>query len=903
MQQSDEPTAEHPPIGPGDVPSPPVRRRHHPLLFLIGFLIVVLVIGGAAAAIWSLYSDTRWRADARDDADGVALAIRGHSLDTGQRPRPVDAVASNPDTDQTLIADLPYADEIPSGVARFRLSTAGSLSVLTASQALCSGVTMDLDKAGVRPSGAFGCGDPLPPPQPTGLTATPRDESVILDWTMPPGPVEDFIVQVSSDGGENWRVVEDGASARTDALVRSLTNGNDYRFSVAAVNLISESRPAFASAAPFTHPSEPRDVRAEGGMDAVVTWQPPLDDGGRPVTGYLVTGNPSGSCFVPATETRCEFTDLGAAPGYSFIVRAVNEAGAGEPNFPEVGPVKVFTAPGPPVAISASPGDRVVLLTWYPPLRNGNTPITDYRVEYREAGTDVWRELARDPSTETAAAVPGLVNGTTYEFSVRAVNEAGESGPPLSMPRETPATVPTVVTAVERVIGDQQVTLTWGPPEDDGSAAVLDYVVQYRAEGGDWNDVDDEVGPQLERTVTGLTNGTRYAFRVAAQNRIGRGPWSRPIQGRPVGPPGPVTEVESVGWPLRIVLTWEPPENDGGRELVGYRVDYRPTEEKKWIQAGDVKPDVTTATIGGLTQGEAYDIRIVALNEVGAGPTRPGPRGEGPNARPTLVNVIADQTPPPPAGLTAVAGDRMVTLTWDASRAGAKSPITAYTVTGTPEGECVVKKLSCVIKGLTNGVTYSFTVHAENENIVGEESEPVTATPLVYNDATGGEVSWYVDGDRTFRVHTFTQGGTFTVTSADQPFSVLVVGGGGGSAQAPGGPLYPGAGGGVIDAPRIKLPLGTFSVGVGAGGPAGKPGGPSSFEPVGAAPAGPAGSATQTEFTSPVKSDITGKNRVYGRSGRVDSGQGKDGQGGGGGGPTPNRGGNGIVVISYEVPE
>jgi len=884
-------------------PPPPRRRRHHPLLFAIGALIVLVVVGGAALAIWSLYSDTTWRSNARADSEAVALAIRGYSLDTGQRPRPVDAVTANPEPEQELIADLPYGDQIPSGVSRFRLSSTGALSVLTTSQALCSGVTIDLEKSGVRPAGSFGCGDPLPPPRPTGLTATPRDEAVILDWTMPPGPVEDFVIKVSSDGGTNWRVVDDGASARTEALVRSLTNGEEYRFSVTAVNLISESQPSFASGAPFTHPSEPLDVRAEGGMSAVVTWRPPLDDGGRPITGYLVSGNPSGSCLVPATETRCEFADLGTAPGYTFIVRAINEAGAGEPNLPEAGPVKVFAPPGPPVAISASPGDRVVLLTWYPPLSDGNTPITNYVVEYRQSGAGDWRELPREPSTNTTAAVPGLVNGTTYEFRVRAVNEAGESGPPLSAPKETPATVPTVVTAVQRAVGDAQVTLTWSPPEDDGSAEVRDYVVQYRPEGGSWNDVDDEVGPEPERTVTGLVNGTRYAFRIAPVNRIGRGPWSRPIQGRPVGPPGPVTEVETVGWPQSIKLSWAPPENDGGRPLLAYRIDYRPSSEKDWVRAGRVEPDVTTWTVKGLTQGESYDFQIVAINEVGPGPTRPGPRGEGPNARPTLAGVIADQTPPPPAGLTAVGGDRMVTLTWEQSPASKKSPITAYTVTGTPEGECVTKELTCVIKGLTNGVKYSFTIHAENENIVGEESEPVRATPLVYNDATGGDVSWYTEGDRTFRVHTFTQGGTFTITSAEQPFSVLVVGGGGGSSQAPGGPLYPGAGGGVVDAPRIKLPVGTFAVGVGAGGPPGRPGGASAFEPVGAAPAGPAGSATQTEFTSPVASDITGKKRIYGRPGRADSGQGKDGQGGGAGGPTPNRGGNGIVIISYEVPE
>jgi hypothetical protein len=50
-----------------------------------------------------------------------------------------------------------------------------------------------------------------------------------------------------------------------------------------------------------------------------------------------------------------------------------------------------------------------------------------------------------------------------------------------------------------------------------------------------------------------------------------------------------------------------------------------------------------------------------------------------------------------------------------------------------------------------------------------------------------------------------------------------------------------------------------------------------------------------------VRSDVTGRSRVYGRPGSATSGQGRDGRGIGGGGPTVNRGGNGIVIISYEV--
>ena len=92
--------------------------------------------------------------------------------------------------------------------------------------------------------------------------------------------------------------------------------------------------------------------------------------------------------------------------------------------------------------------------------------------------------------------------------------------------------------------------------------------------------------------------------------------------------------------------------------------------------------------------------------------------------RPTLAGVIADETPPAPKGLTAKPGDGIVTLRWRASPAGPDSPITAYEVTGSPTGSCITKQPTCVVRGLTNGTTYSFTVTASNENITGGAPSP-----------------------------------------------------------------------------------------------------------------------------------------------------------------------------------
>jgi hypothetical protein len=862
----------------------------------LGLLLVVAIAGGAGYAGWSLYSDFAWQASARSAAEQVASAVQAYSTADDTPPAAVDATTGPPGPGQVPVADLPYATAVPPEVSRIRITPDGALSVLTDSEALCSGVTIDLSAVGRTPRGAFFCGEALPPPAPLTLTATPRDEGVILEWPHPPAPVEDYVITWSDDDGATWTTFEDGVSAVSRATVRPLVNGRTYLFEVAAQNLAGASPPVRAEAVPFTEPAAPTGVRAIGGFTAVVSWTPPADDGGRPVTGYLVTGRPTGSCTVPATETRCELADLPAAPDYTFTVRAVNEGGAGEPSRPETDPVAVYSVPGRPVALSAAPGDRQVLLTWTAPLNDGNTPITEYRVEYRTPGAEEWTVVARPPSVDTTAVVTGLVNGTQYEFSVLAVNAVGASEPPLTTAVESPATVPGTVPSVDVVVGDSTATLDWTPPLADGGSAITDYVVAYRPAGGAWEFLPPVEDGLLSRDVPNLVNGTRYAFRVAAENRMGQGQWSPPTRGMPFGPPGPVRDPESEATLTAITVTWEPPANDGGRRLRAYLVDYRLSASPDWTRAARVPADTTTLTLDEIVGGESYDIRITAVNAAGEGP--PTPDGLD---RPTLAGVIADETPPAPTGIRAVPGDGQVTLRWQPSPAGPDSPITEYTVTGAPGGTCTTDRLSCTIRGLTNGVTYAFSVTASNANITGPGSDPVTATPRVYNAATGGSVRTYTRGGRTYAVHTFTSGGTFTVTSAAEPFSVLVVGGGGGSTPLTNGAVAVGGGGGIIDARRVTLPVGALAVAVGAGGPIGAPGGVSSLDAVGAAPAGVAGAPEVAAFSPTTTSRITGTPVTYGGSGTATSGQGVDGRGIGGGGPEPNRGGNGIVVIRYEI--
>ena len=93
--------------------------------------------------------------------------------------------------------------------------------------------------------------------------------------------------------------------------------------------------------------------------------------------------------------------------------------------------------------------------------------------------------------------------------------------------RPAAARTPSAPRALSAARGSNTAKLSWRAPASNGGAAITDYVVQRSANGGrTWRTVRDGVSIARTATVRGLTTGHRYTFRVAAKNRVGRGPWS-----------------------------------------------------------------------------------------------------------------------------------------------------------------------------------------------------------------------------------------------------------------------------------------------------------------------------------------------------------------------------------------
>ncbi len=85
-------------------------------------------------------------------------------------------------------------------------------------------------------------------------------------------------------------------------------------------------------------------------------------------------------------------------------------------------------------------------------------------------------------------------------------------------------TVPGLVQDLNVISDDQSVVLVWNAPLANGGSAITDYRIEYRV-GSSYVPFNDGVSTVRTARITGLTNGQTYAFRVAAVNSIGRGPY------------------------------------------------------------------------------------------------------------------------------------------------------------------------------------------------------------------------------------------------------------------------------------------------------------------------------------------------------------------------------------------
>jgi hypothetical protein len=182
--------------------------------------------------------------------------------------------------------------------------------------------------------------------------------------------------------------------------------------------------------------------------------------------------------------------------------------------------------------------------------------------------------------------------------------------------------VPAAPTGLTVTAGNASAALSWTAPTGViAQAPITDYREQYSNDNGaTWTTFTAAASTATSATVTGLTNGTAYTFRVAAVNGVGVGAYSAassavtPTAGTPPNAP---TSLTATAGNAQIALSWTAPSAPGTSAITGYTVEYTPSGgSAQTVSTGSTG---TSYTLTGLTNGTAYTVRVAGVSAAGTG--------------------------------------------------------------------------------------------------------------------------------------------------------------------------------------------------------------------------------------------------------------------------------------------
>jgi hypothetical protein len=352
--------------------------------------------------------------------------------------------------------------------------------------------------------------------------------------------------------------------------------------------------------------------------------------------GYLVLRKTSVAPLIPPTDgfayvmndiidgatvayvgPSTTFDDLALIPGtvYFYVAYSFNGA-AGSTNYltstSAANSSSSITVPDQPsLGPSTQVGQTSFTINWA-----SVTGATDYRLDLSKDGfVTILTGFDDLVVTGISMALAGLESGTGYAFRVRAANSSGVSASSAGDQFTIPAT-PALLDASS--IGQTTFTANWiqspGPTQ---------YFIDVSADNFSTFIAGNEnksVGSSLSATISGLTAGSAYQYRVRASNTGGVSPSSSVVEQLlvPATPAGDeASNITAVAFKARWL------EAAGADS---YRLDVT-------LEANDFNPslpnytdklvpgDEFEAIVNGLTPSVAYKYRVRAVNNSGTSPS------------------------------------------------------------------------------------------------------------------------------------------------------------------------------------------------------------------------------------------------------------------------------------------
>ncbi|XP_053319639.1 phosphatidylinositol phosphatase PTPRQ [Spea bombifrons] len=402
--------------------------------------------------------------------------------------------------------------------------------------------------------------------------------SVLLSWDQPVQPngiITGYNLQIYGPQG-NYSV----ATSNTSTILKDLMPFTRFFMYLAARTVKGtgpSSQLAFHTdeAEPSTPPQNLTFINASENA-AWLKWSPSLKPNGFVlVYSFKVVENSSQSTFfqnISGEHTQASLTALEPFKTYLASISAFTRVGNGNQFSNTVSFTTKESAPDSVQHVHCvATSWQSVLVQWDPPLRP-NGLITHYILTFQSITTRV-------SSTDNAYTFRDLLSNSTYHFTVKAANSAGEGIEQVCNATTKSEEVPGAPRDITlTIVQSTSITLQWNRP-DNTNGYLRSYRITtqlLRIECNDWDNeecihndqnfysYDD--GYTIEKTIYGLKKFRRYRFKVSASTSAGYGassPWIQiqTLSGPVDGPPENVTVIAvsheslNISWNSPSVIT------------------------------------------------------------------------------------------------------------------------------------------------------------------------------------------------------------------------------------------------------------------------------------------------------------------------------------------------------------
>ncbi|MCW2931401.1 MAG: hypothetical protein JWM19_2363, partial [Actinomycetia bacterium] len=425
----------------------------------------------------------------------------------------VDAVnvASFSPVPQLAVSQTSYvvASPVPGSPVTYTVNP--SVSASGASEGNPVSVT-ETTPSGVVPVGAYGSGWTCGTPSGQAITCTDSATPFAAGTSLPPITVEGIVTSssVTASTIQSGSTVTASSSDGNPGIATSTTVGT-LPAAPSGVTL-SPATSTIAGGEAVTISGS--NITAATAIEIGTTAQ---QQAGNPVVLLPCPSGAAAGCFTVNADGSLSISSMPSVTAAEIANVTVVTLGASGS-----APYTYTDKPGTPTAPTATAGITSATVTWSAPASN-NSPLTGYIVTPYLAGV-AQTPLSYDAST-TRRTITGLTAGASYTFTVAAVNAIGTGAASPQSAAVVPYALPGAPTIGSVSAGDSAATVTWTAPASNGGSVITGYVVTpYVA--GVAQATRTFAGTATTETVTGLTPGTSYTFKVAAINAAGTGPAS-----------------------------------------------------------------------------------------------------------------------------------------------------------------------------------------------------------------------------------------------------------------------------------------------------------------------------------------------------------------------------------------